>query len=68
MGFVLIVMIAASLNAGAMPGSPSPQPLAARHFADESSCEQAASASNPAPGTRLVCVAAGTDTALHFAH
>ena len=67
MGFILIVL-AVSLNAGTAPGNPTLQPLVQHHFADELSCQQATSIATPAPGTRMVCVAAETDTVLQSAY
>lgn len=67
MDFVMIAVVVA-LGVAITPGGPSPHPSPQRHFADQLSCEQAASIAAPLPGTKLVCVPAGGGGLIHTAH
>lgn len=67
MDFVMIA-VAVALGVAVPPGGSSPHPAAQRHFADQLSCEQAASVATPLPGTKLVCVPAGSGGLIHTAH
>ncbi|CAA9256223.1 MAG: hypothetical protein AVDCRST_MAG08-2462 [uncultured Acetobacteraceae bacterium] len=67
MEFVMIA-VAATLAAATPTESPPSQSPAQRHFADQLACEQAASTATPPPGTKLVCVPAGSGGLIHTAH
>lgn len=67
MEFVMIA-VAATLAASVPAESPPPQSSAQRHFTDQLSCEQAATTATPPPGTKLVCVPAGSGSLVHTAH
>ena len=66
-GYILIA-IAASLSFGPAPSQPASHRLSQRHFADEVSCKQAASALLPAPGTKMVCIAVDAGPVLQAAY
>ena len=64
----MIVAVSAIIGSAPIPATPpgahasapsAAAPQMQRHFSDELSCEQAAKAAEPAPGTRLVCVPIG---------
>lgn len=67
MAYMLIV-VAATLGAAVPSGNPPSHSLAQRHFADELSCEQAAAAVTPPPGTKLICIPASSNSLIHTAH
>ncbi len=67
MDFILLV-VAATLGSAVPPGTPQSHALAQRHFADQLSCEQAATVATPPPGTKLICVPAGSGALVHTAH
>lgn len=67
MDFVMIA-VAAVIGAAIPSGGSQQNPPAQRHFSDQLSCERAVSLATPLPGTKLVCVPAGTGGLVHTAH
>ena len=65
------MIVAVSAVLGAASPTPATPPAAApamqRHFTDELTCEQAAKAVEPLPGTMLVCIPVGV-AGVHTAH
>ncbi len=64
----VMIVVALTLGASVPSTNPPSNPMAQRHFADQLSCEQAAALATPPPGTKMICVPAGSGTLIHTAH